>query len=138
MSIMRKIQALILGLAVVGPAQSSAQHWPISPSERVQVFATCAGRLSALVEHQRTIGGSVSDQTEAQRGGFEALLTAVIPDALEYGLPDTQALDWRLHAKLAQSRLLMRADFYRDATIKAKARAAADAFLRECDQFLLG
>ncbi|MEL7212425.1 MAG: hypothetical protein AAGK92_07175 [Pseudomonadota bacterium] len=129
---------LILGLIGLGPIMSNAQPWPTSPSERVQVFATCAGRLSAFVDHQRTVGGQVSEQVEAQRGSFEALLSATIPDALDYGLPQAQAMDWQVHAKLAQSRLLMRADFYGDAVVKAKAREAADAFLRECDRFLLG
>ncbi|MEL6509801.1 MAG: hypothetical protein AAGK28_15605 [Pseudomonadota bacterium] len=130
--------ALILGLVGLGPIMGSAQPWPTSPSERVQVFATCAGRLSAFVDHQRTIGGLVPEQLETQRGNFEALLSATIPDAVDYGLPQAQAMDWQIHAKLAQSRLLMRADFYGDAIIKAKAREAAEAFLRECDRFLLG
>lgn len=137
MSAINLIRTLILGLIGFGPIMSSAQPWPISPAERAQVFATCAGRLSALADHQRTVGEAVSDVLITRQDSFEALLTAVLPDAVDYGLPQGQALNWQLHAKLAQSRLLMRADFYGDATIKAKAREAADAFLQECEQFLL-
>lgn len=130
--------ALILGLATMAPSESSAGSWPQSPAERVQVFATCTGRLSALVDHERTVRGTAVEFFEKQRGAFQSLLNAVVPDALEYGLPKSQVMNWLLHAKLAQSQLLMRADFYGDAMIQEKARAAADAFLHECDQFLLG
>lgn len=129
--------ALILGLTMTGPDTGSAGPWPISPAERAQVFATCAGRLSALIDHERTVVGTASKHIEAQQSTFQALLNAVMPDALDYGLPESKAMDWLLHAKLAQSRLLMRADFYGDAFAKQKARDAADAFLQECDQFLL-
>lgn len=137
MSIIKTTQALILGLLMTGAHESIAQGWPTSPAQRAQVFAVCAGRLSALADHQRYLDANAADRAETQRLAFDALLQAVMPDALDYGMPGAQALNWRMHAKLAQSSLLMRADFNSDDQVKARARAAAEAFLNECDGFVL-
>lgn len=137
MSRLKTLQALILGLMIIGPGESGAQPWPNSPSERAQVFAVCAGRLAALADHQLYFDSAAAERARTQQQVFDALLKAVMPDALKYGMPGAQALNWRMHAKLAQSSLLMRANFNTDVIVKAKAQEAAAAFLSECEQFVL-
>jgi hypothetical protein len=110
---------------------------PQSPSERVQLFATCAGRYSALAEYQRLMDGPASEVADAQRARFDDLLDAVMPDALEWGMPGDMAMNWRITAKMAQAQLLSRGTFQTDRDIAAHAKRAAQAFLQECNAIIL-
>lgn len=117
---------------------TSAAAFPVSPAERAQAFATCAGRYSALVEHQRLFDGVLSEQTVERRNTFVLLLESVLPHALEYGLPDTQAMAWRVEAKAQHQRLLSNAVFGIVPERARPARAAAEDHLARCDALLLG
>lgn len=136
------IRVLYKALALLAflflPAMSQAAGVPVSPSERAQVFATCHGRLAAEMDHQRLMGDHPSQQIEHRHSAFKQLYQAVLPDALEYGLPGALAVTWFNTAKRKQAWLLMRADFNGDTDIKQKSRDAARALLSECDSLLLG
>ena len=123
---------VVLGLA------GAAQALPQSPSERAQLFATCAGRFSALAEHQRLFDGAASEVADAERETFEMLLDAVMPDARDWGMPGELALQWRLTAKMAQAELLHRSVFQTDAYVKTQSRRAADRLFDECRSRVLG
>lgn len=110
---------------------------PHSPSERARLFAICAGRFSALAEHQRLFDGAASERADARRATFDDLLDAVMPDARDWGMPGDMALSWRLAAKFAQAELLQRAAFQSDAYIAAQSRQAADRLFDECRVHLL-
>ncbi|MGV6849571.1 MAG: hypothetical protein ACWA5A_14450 [Marinibacterium sp.] len=116
----------------------AAAALPRSPSQRAQLFATCAGRYSALAEHQRMFDGAASETADAQRAAFEALLDAVLPDARDWGMPGEMALQWRLAAKLAQAELLQRSTFQSDSSIAETSRHAADRLFGECRGWVLG
>lgn len=116
----------------------AATGLPHSPSERARLFATCAGRYSALAEHERMFDGPASEIADKRRAQFDSLLEAVMPDARDWGMPGEMALSWRLTAKMAQAQLLQRSVFQSDAFIAEQSKRAADRFFAECRGHILG
>lgn len=102
------------------------------PEQQLRTFATCAGRLSAVMEHQWLFDGPASDITKAQRTTVLELVEAIMPP--ERG---AEVLQWRISAKLAQSALLTRATFNEDEEDATWAREQAEQFARECTGLLL-
>lgn len=96
------------------------------------MFATCVGRLSALEEHQSHSDSLAASNTQTVLRHFEALLDAVMPDALNYGMPERMMWDWRVSAQQSQSQLLTRAHYAADSRAMAKARQASASFIEEC------
>lgn len=96
-------------------------------SDPVALFADCAGRYSATVEHLWVTDGAAADRAAVRRDAFADLVAAVDP-----GGP--QALHWRIEAKAAQRALLDRALFGRD----ARAAQAARDWIALCDNLLPG
>ncbi len=107
---MKTLGATLIGLALAAPA-AGADGLPRSPSQRVELFETCAGRLSAQIEHLWLFDGAAADRVAARRDEFDQLIEAVLPDALDWGMPQTLAMDWRIRAKAAQAGLLSTAAF---------------------------
>jgi hypothetical protein len=97
----------------------------------LRLFATCTGRMSAVVEHQWLIGGAGSDVTQAARDAMEGLVEAATPPGDE-----ARVMGWRVEAKLAQKALLARAAFGGSGQDMAATRA--EALLAECRGLLLG
>ena len=81
---------------------------PAAPAE-MRLFATCAGRLSAQMEHQWLLADPAADRTERQRAAMISLLEAAMAPGEE-----RSALALRIEAKAAQAALLTRASFGRD------------------------
>ena len=117
---------------------SGAVALPFSPSERVKVFAQCAGRLSALEEHQRLFDGAASERTAQRKRLFDEVIGALIDDAVADGMPRRQALHWQVDAKMAQHVLLQQAYFGTDTRRATLAQQAANTYLNSCDGLLLG
>ncbi len=135
---MSSIKTLIFCALLSAPAATFATALPFSPSERAYMFANCAGRLAALEEHQRMFDGPASEQTQKVVHQFEALIEAVMPDAIAYGMPGRQVWSWRINAKQAQSALLQRATFSQDARMITRAKAAAEDHIATCRALVLG
>lgn len=95
--------------------------------DTLRLFATCTGRLSALMEHQWLMQDPGSDTTQTERDQMIALMEAASP-------PDTlvQAMNWRLQAKAAQAALLSKAGFAPDPAQAARALARAGQLVTEC------
>lgn len=110
----------------------ASQAQAIDPEEQLRTFATCAGRLSAVMEHQWLFDGPASEITKEQRAAVLDLVDAIMPP--ERG---PEVLQWRISAKLAQSALLTRATFNEDARDAAWARQQAEQFARACTGLLL-
>jgi len=110
----------------------------LSPQDRLQVFAVCAGRLSALEEQQRMFDGPASERTAAQIRDFEALIEALLPFAVQEGLNGRSVLHWRVDAKMAQAMLLQAAVFGTDPNRADMAQQRADSLLVSCKSLLLG
>ncbi len=73
-------------------------------TEPLHLFATCTGRLSALLEYQWLVLDPDADATEARRDAMAELLAAAMP-------PEgaSRAMDLRLQAKAAEAQLLLQA-----------------------------
>lgn len=97
-----------------------------------QTFATCAGRLSAEMEHRWLLVEPV-DEITAQRAALIDILDAVQPTG-----QGSEVLSWRVAAKMAHAALLTRATFGHDADDIAWTRTRIDAQLAECTGLLLG
>jgi hypothetical protein len=108
------LTAMAVGFAGCGPALAD----PL-----LRDFAVCAGRFSALVEHQWMVDGPSSDASAGTRDSFLALVAAVE----EPGMMG-KVMGWRIEAKVAQKALLARAHFAGDAA----ARTRADDLLQAC------
>ena len=91
-----------VALGVCGPGQAA--------DPLLREFAVCAGRYSALVEHQWLVDGPGSEVSAVQRDALLSLVGAVLPDDMA-----ATAMGWRIEAKVAQRALLSRAHFGGDA-----------------------
>jgi hypothetical protein len=95
--------------------------------DTLRLFATCTGRLSALMEHQWLMQDPGSDLTRTERDRMIALLEAAAPPEGQ-----VQAMNWRVQAKSAQAALLAKAGFAPDPAQAAWARARAGQLVAEC------
>ncbi|MBL4917272.1 hypothetical protein [Szabonella alba] len=89
----------------------------------VVLFATCAGRYSALMEFQWLTDGPASEETARRRAAMLDLAGAVTPAAAS-----RRALHLRIEAKAAQSALLHAAHFRAD----PRATRRAETLLAGC------
>ncbi|RII39133.1 hypothetical protein DL237_08215 [Pseudooceanicola sediminis] len=96
-----------------------------------RTFATCTGRLSALMEHQWLLAPAEAEVTRHHRHRMIELLQAVMPQG---GARDVLSL--RIEAKFAQALLLTRATFNADAGDAAQAGAISDRMLAHCEALL--
>jgi hypothetical protein len=101
------LTAMAVGFAGCGPA---------SAGPLLKDFAVCAGRYSALVEHQWLVDGPASEVSAQSR---DALLSLV--EAVEEPGMVAAAMGWRIEAKVAQRALLQRAYFAGDRMAEKRA-----------------
>ena len=104
---------------------------PLHAQNPEHLFATCAGRLSALTEFQWLTDGPASEQTARERDAMVSLAKAAAP-------PETlpHLITWRVNAKAAQAALLQRAAFGHDP--KGIAARRAERLVAACRALLLG
>lgn len=121
---MDRVRAIAVVLGLVAPATGMAA--PGDLSDPVMIFAACAGRLSAELEHQWLDGRSTPGLRQ-QRAAMIDLVDAVRPaDSGKH------VLARRIEAKFAQASLLQRATFSRDAAEASRARDLARAARDSC------
>ena len=94
-------------------------------AEDLRTFAICAGRLSALMEHQWVMQEPGSEQTQRQRDAFVDLVAALAPAG-------PQAMALRLEAKVATAEALRAATFRH----QPQARLRVEALVRACLRLL--
>lgn len=118
------LAALVLAAPLAGPARADDGF--------LRQIASCAGRLSAQMEHQWLLSDPGADLTERRRDAFLDVLEAVrTPDR------GTEILAWRIDAKMAQASLLRRGTFNGDAEDALWARRQADMILAGCGALIL-
>ncbi len=122
----------VLSLLFLALAVASAPLRAQTDDSQLRLFASCAGRLSAVMEYQWMFDGVASERTELQRASVLQLVEATMPDGM-----GREVLHWRLSAKLAQSALLTRATFSDDQSDAAWAAQMADRLTRECTALIL-
>ena len=131
---MGALKTVILAAVLALPLQAGTLPLGPQPGEKqLYEFATCAGRMSALMEHQWLVDGPKSEQTAKLVATMSALVQAVVTADQEQ-----RALAWRIEAKVAQRALLMQADFGTDQPARQRAIARTDALLGACQSLLLG
>lgn len=115
------------------PQALAARGLPETRQDQLYFFATCSGRLSALMEHQWLLDGPASEDTARTRAEMLSLLQAVTP-------PDQAAtvMQWRISAKVAQASLLSQASFDLDPARAAWAKRRAEGLTAACIAALLG
>ncbi|MEZ5755625.1 MAG: hypothetical protein R3D90_12935 [Paracoccaceae bacterium] len=126
--------ALLCALAAPVAAEADADL----PDNPLHFFATCAGRMSALMEHQWLVDGPASDITKARRAAALDVLSALTPPGEE-----VQVMAWRVEAKAAHAALLRQTLPQislpaRHGPTPAQTRAAKRAaiLVRECAAYL--
>ncbi|MCU0909031.1 MAG: hypothetical protein MUF73_16695 [Rhodobacteraceae bacterium] len=131
---MRMVAGILLALlaSFASPARAG-DGLPDAPRDLLRLFATCTGRLSALMEHQRLFDGPGSEVTARLRDDLADLagaLAGAVPD-----LPDHQAMAWRVEAKAAAAGLFAQGAFGQ-ADRRAQAQEMAAARVAECRALL--
>ena len=100
------------------------------PDDPLHFFATCAGRMSALMEHQWIVDGPASDMTKAKRQSVLEVVEALTPPGDE-----ATVMGWRIEAKAAHAALLA-ATRHGEAGAMLRAQRRALALQSECEAFL--
>lgn len=130
---MGDMKSILLTISVwLALGTMAAQAQTQDEDQQLRHFAACAGRLSAVMEHQWMFDGQASEVTKSQRAAMLELVEAIMPKS-----QGRAVLHWRLSAKLAQSSLLTRATFNDDPRDAAWATETAAQFTRDCTSILL-
>ncbi|MDU8910298.1 hypothetical protein [Aestuariicoccus sp. MJ-SS9] len=116
--------ASLIAAALAGPAAAE--------DKLLREIATCAGRLSATLEHQWLVMDPASDATQAQRDRMVELLAAV-----QTRDSASRALARRIEAKYAHAALLQRATFGQDTREAEWARQRAKRQMTACSALIL-
>lgn len=130
---MGNLKTFLVAMTLSLPVQAGEMTSPSAPmDEQLVQFATCAGRLSALMEHQWLVDGPASERTAREVAAFSDLVQALIT-------PDDggRILALRIEAKMAQRALLMQADFGRDQRLSAHAARRAADLIGTCRAIVL-
>ena len=123
------LKTFLAALAVAFPCSDVAR----ADESLVKTFASCAGRLSAEVEHKWLIGGEDAELTERRRSAMIEVLDAMAPAPR-----DPKIMNWRIEAKVAQASLLSRSVFNNDAADAAWAYRQAQTLVSACNSLILG
>jgi hypothetical protein len=122
----------VLSAAIIPFAAGADDLAPALP-DQLHFFASCAGRLSAQMEHQWMFDGPASEVTAAQ---FQAVVE--ILDAINSPDQRPAAMGWRIEAKVAHRALLANTVFAKDPRRAMKADAQAHRLIAPCTAMLLG
>ncbi|MEM7471388.1 MAG: hypothetical protein AAF340_08550 [Pseudomonadota bacterium] len=110
---------------------------PISPSERAQAFAQCAGRYSAMANHITHASAETFETVRSRLAIFDMMLEAVLPAAVAYGMPEKQAANWKFDAWRNHAAILNDANYSFDTRRAENARAASEKMIAECRSLIL-
>ena len=126
--------AAVALLFVSGPA--SAGGAPRSPTERLRLLAACTGRLTAEVQFAWLVAPGTADALQSGRDRFDALLLSRMAEALAGGMPEGQAMTWRVSEWAVQRDLLEAGLFATDPGLAARAKRRAEDRRAECVSLL--
>lgn len=117
---------LLCALAAPAAAQTDSDI----PDNPLHFFATCAGRMSALMEHQWLVDGPASDITKARRSAVLDVVASLTPPGQE-----AQVMAWRVAAKAAHAALLGQSR-HGPAPDQTRAAKRAAMLLQSCEAYL--
>ena len=110
----------------------SAHAERVNTQDLVRVFASCAGRLQAQMQHQWLISDPTADRTEAHRAAMIDLLDAVLPEGA-----GRDALMHRSAARQAHAALLTRATFNQNPRDAAWAQRRVEMEISQCQALVV-
>lgn len=130
---MGDLKTFFVAMTLSLPVQAGEMTSSLAPmDDQLVQFATCAGRMSALMEHQWLMDGPASERTAKEVAAFSDLVQALIaPDDVR------RILAMRIEAKVAQRALLMQADFGHDPRLSALAARRAAKLIGACRAIVL-
>jgi hypothetical protein len=118
--------ALMLALAPTGGAWAGDGL----SDDPLYLFATCTGRLSALMEHQWIVDGPASDRTRQDRDAMLSLVEAAMREG-----EAVQVMAWRIEAKAAHAALLAQSRSP-DAAQAKRAERQAGVLMQGCSAIM--
>lgn len=124
------MKTLALVCLLVSPGTGRAA--PGDGSDPLLLFAACAGRYSAEMEHRWLIGTDAAEVTRTRATLIDLIDATISPGR------GPEVLARRIEAKMAQASLLQRATFNRDAQDAARARRLAATALGHCRALMPG
>ena len=134
---MRRIPHRILLGAVLSVSLSTALNaLPVRAFERATAFATCAGRLEALAVYGRRLSAFDSDEVSELSSSFSDMLGAVLPFALDEGVPPNQPAKWRAGGWSETALLLNERDYSFDASRAQRAAIRLQQSILDCTQLI--
>ena len=107
-------------------------------AERMRLFATYAGRVSASIEHDWLLARGSDPVRTRLRRDIDALIEALLPITRAQGLDGPQVQHLRLSAKVAQAALMQQADLGPDEARAQRARRLSRRQLSACSALLPG
>lgn len=107
---------------------AAASPLPARAFERAEVFAACAGRMAALATHQQAWNESNAVESRAVSREFDRLATAILPHAMDEGVPADQLPRWRSAGWAEMAHLLREVHYSFDAR---RAQIASQQLLRK-------
>ena len=122
-------RSLVAATLALLPVTSKADQF--DPEAQLHTFATCAGRLSAVVEYEFMEAGAPSEEAQRSHDAVIALVAAVMSQDQSRAV-----LNWRTSAKRAQFNLLLRSQAQNQDDAAWAARRA-QALTQECTALVL-
>jgi hypothetical protein len=127
----------LIALCLAAGTAQAAPPIPDRSAERVEIFATCSGRLAALATRQRAHGESGAEENERLRDTFESLVEATLPDALVEGIGERQPDRWRIGGWTEMAMMLADMDHGKDERRVNRARIGLETRIGACRSLLL-
>lgn len=131
-SLRTDVLGAILAISLL-PSAASAAELADGPPDALRFLAVCAGRLSALTEHQWMFDGPASEITQRQAMEVVELIEAIMPPG-----QGQRVLGWRIDAKVAHRALLWSAAQNPDSRLAVAAGLQAQSLIAPCATLLLG
>lgn len=128
---------LFRGVALSVFAATAAFALPSTSWQQAEVFAVCSGRLSALAAQQNADGVPNHMETLAHMSNFDMLLEAVLPAAMQDGVPEQQVKIWRAQGWTEIARLLSDARYGYDMMMIDAANAGLRERITYCRSLIL-
>ncbi len=125
------------GAALLTIAAHAAFALPAFSYQRAEVFAVCAGRMAALAAHERNMHDTHAPDIQRMQDEFDLLLDAIMPYAVDDGVPVNQARLWQAQGWTEMAGYLAEMHYSFDTTIVQLANEAADDRIGQCRGLLL-
>lgn len=130
-----KLKACLFAACACAATQTAAL--PVKVTERAELFAVCSGRLEALAVRRRSFQEENAEVLTHLHTQFDALLEAVLPDAVSQGVDAVQARRWQNRGWTEVAYLLANIDYGLDQTTVDHLQGLLNRKISVCRDILL-